>query len=116
MNKFRVGDRVAVYGVTNELRPAVGTVYKEKYTAPGFVDVRWDSILFAKGVGSPTSIVHPKQCRLLKKKKQPKHYWGVIERDSGSLREAYNSKHFANNYVARCLSENLQVVKLKVVR
>ena len=71
MSKFKVGDRVAVYGTipNHYLSGHKGTVFDPRENGPG-IQVKLDG-------GDVVYYVHPKQCRKLRKKERRKvfiHY------------------------------------------
>ena len=71
--KFQKGDKIAFYqsGV--------------KYI--GYIDVIDDNLLYVRSMGGAFFYVHVKQCRKLKKKREPRRFWislgsGFFQKDN----------------------------------
>lgn len=95
--KFKVGDRVLVYS-GGEFRGAV-TMVRE---SDGMLNIESDCGFI--------SICHPKQCRLLKKRKSLV-YWVIFNTD-GQIVKTFNSYNDAFAF-----SENWAVItKVKVIK
>lgn len=70
MSKFKIGDRVAVYGANESTYRETGVIFEEtnlmKIPYSPFFSVRLDFPINRKNDRVETIIVHPKQCRRLK--------------------------------------------------
>ena len=103
MKQFKVGDRVAVYSHTPNKGAKREPGKVSDHCEKGSIGIDLDNGGYC--------IVHPKQCRLLKKK-QPKIYYGLLHKDDYII-TSYNNEGVAEE-VAK--GNNLRVVKLKAVK
>jgi hypothetical protein len=107
MSKFQVGDRVAVYGLAGDLTSIRVAATVTDINPDGTLSLNEDDA-FKRGYdGYDFTMVHPKQCRKLKKKeKKPEVNFGEIEQALTTIKEcSFNQCDSCREIAAKARTE-----------
>lgn len=114
MSKFKVGDRVRVYGHADLTDGAIGVVEEIKGRNELWLRVPTTS---ANGIYYASSAIelyraHPKWCRKLKPKKEPRRFW-VNVYPGDDVRNVWPTKELADHASVSDRLECIEVVEVK---